>query len=208
MHKGLPPPPRKGPCSRATTSLFMDWRTWEGNCTLKDMPTLRVLPRCSPWPNMALCPAPWPSWQPQTAFRVFLKGLMTSRHRDPLVVWLPGGVLGSTSCLNLCLSQVEPRHTMSRTIIVEPEFKRQRFSEGLPHHGKAPQGGFQSRAAPDENGWWDWTVPSLSIPPHPAPPCHAPAPALCHSGNSVLGRAPASEPGSLKTGILTPTLGS
>lgn len=33
-----------------------------------------------------------------------------------------------------------------------PEFKRQDFPEGLSQHGKAPQGGFQSRAVPDENG--------------------------------------------------------
>ena len=49
-------------------------------------------------------------------------------------------------------------------------------------------------------------------PLHPTTSCLSPlptpAPALCHSENILLGRALASEPGSLKTEILTPTLGS
>lgn len=195
-----PPPPRERLCSRAATSLFVAWRTWERYCTCMDTIALKFLPRCCPQSkhgSLFLLPE---------NLRLSLLSLLEgtpSKHRTPLVVWLQRRVRALHEHIPVPASGImERRHTLSRRIM-EPEFKRHfpKDSTSTARHPKVQT----RRQLPGQGSTWReqliWLYSPQSLPPTPSCP-------PCHNENSVLERALASESGSLKTGILAPTLGS
>ena len=130
-HAQVIPQPSPHPQGRGSVTGQLLYCSWLGGLEREIAPLQPWLHPSSfldavPSPSMTLCPTSLTLWTTSYwAFWVFLKGLTPSRHRIPLLVWLQRGVRALREHMPVPASGVMERgHILSRTIILEPEFKR------------------------------------------------------------------------------------
>lgn len=151
-------------------------------------------------------PPPWPSWQHHTEPSESSWRDSLLQDTEPLYWSDCKGERGP--CVNICLSQPQAswredtywagQSSWSRSL------KDEDFLKDLPTTARHPEVQTRGRLLGQGSTWWErlmWSYTPQPLHPTPSwPPCH--------SENRILGRALASESGSLGTGILAPKLDS